>query len=233
MHQITASAGARAVGPGDAVTVDAGEHGRRFEPPGLPGLAHRRYGDDVPQRGDASRVGAALAEGTASGGGRVEQGAAVDVVGKVPGRTLGHPGQFGVVGEVGARSSSSTVTPVPSTTRRRGRSDRPWHHADRLPEPTQAPRSLCDAGTPIAGSAASTPSARLAADTRQNLGPRTHQVTDVQQQPPDLPEQNAQDHNTRDASEPHPDPPHRPPPRPEPQAACGEDRSLYPKRRFL
>lgn len=84
---------ARAVGPGDAVTVEAGEHGRRFEPPGVPGLAHRRYGAHVPQRGDASRVGAALVEGTASGGGRVEQRAAVDVVGKVPVRTLGHPGQ--------------------------------------------------------------------------------------------------------------------------------------------
>src|SRR5690606_21959732 len=81
------------------------------EPPGVPGLAHGRYGDDVPQRGDASGVGAALVEGATSGGGRVEQGAAVDVVGEVPGRTPGHPGQFGVVGEVGGDLRAGVAAP--------------------------------------------------------------------------------------------------------------------------
>src|SRR5690606_7036052 len=102
-----------------------------------------------------------------------------------------------------------------------------------LLEPASTPRSIHAPGAPIARSAATNPSAFPTTATRPNLGPGSRHVAEVQEQPPDLPEQNAQDHNTRDASEPHPDPPHRPPPRPEPQAACGEDRSLYPKRRFL
>jgi hypothetical protein len=92
---------ARAVGPDDAVTVEVYGHGQHLEPPGVPRLPHGRHGDDVSRRGDFAGVGAPFVEGAAAGGGSVEQGAAVDVVGEKAGRAQGDPGQVGVVGEVG------------------------------------------------------------------------------------------------------------------------------------
>lgn len=82
-----------AVRPYDTVTVEACEHRRRLEQPGVAGLTHGRHGDDVPERGDAAGVGAALVEDTAPRGRGVEQRATVDVVGQEARRALGDPGQ--------------------------------------------------------------------------------------------------------------------------------------------
>ena len=70
------------------------------------GLAHGRDGDDVAERGDAAGVGAACVEGAAAGGGGIEQGAAVDVVGQEARRALGHPRQRRAASGRGRRRSA-------------------------------------------------------------------------------------------------------------------------------
>ena len=104
MHQMTASASRWLPSAhSDAVGGEAGEHRLRVKESGVAGGADGRHGDDVAERGDAAGVGAAGVEGAAAGGGDVEQGAAVDVVGQEPRRALGHPRHLdqAVQGEVG------------------------------------------------------------------------------------------------------------------------------------
>lgn len=84
--------GARAIRPCHAPRNEAGEHRARLEQAAVTGFTDARDGDDVAEGGDAAGVGAAFVECAAAGGGGVEQGAAVDVVGQEAGRALGDTG---------------------------------------------------------------------------------------------------------------------------------------------
>ncbi len=92
-----------AVVPPDTVGGEPGEHRLCAEKSGVAGGTDGRHGHDVAERGHSPGIAATGVEGTAAGGGDIEQGAAVDVVRQEARWAPGRPRDIGtaVQGEVG------------------------------------------------------------------------------------------------------------------------------------